>query len=427
MNFIYSKINQLVNQLPVPTTFILPDKHVITTAQQPSRLTITLHTRMSFIHLLNRQIGAIGSDYVEGKIDIEGNMRDVMACATALINSGNNSPYIAPKIQWLTNTIRHIRSQMQHTLGKDAKQIEHHYDVSDDFYKLWLDPMRVYSCAYYPNSNYSLAEAQQAKLDLICRKLDLHNNERFLDIGAGWGGLLLWAAKQYGVKATGITLSKNQYAYVNQLINEQGLQNQVQMLLCDYRTLKVPQFDKIASVGMFEHVGLAHMTDYFTILCNLLKPGGLFLNHGITAGGTGNNKMGYGMGDFIEKYIFPGGELIHISDVMETLTNAGLESLDVENLRPHYAKTLWAWSDSLEHQLDKASKFTDAQTIKAYRLYLAGSAMCFEQGWISVYQVLGANPDHLLDSFAQINGLIGAQSGYPFSRDYIYNQETNSH
>lgn len=427
MNFIYSKFNQLVSQLPVPTTFILPDKHVITTAQQPSRLIITLHTRMSLIHLLNRQIGAIGSDYVEGKIDIEGNMRDVMACATALINTGNNSPYIAPKIQWLTNTIRHIRSQMQHTLGKDAKQIEHHYDVSDDFYKLWLDPMRVYSCAYFQNSNYSLAEAQQAKLDLICRKLDLHKNERFLDIGAGWGGLLLWAAKQYGVKATGITLSKNQHTYVNQLINEQGLQGQVQMLLCDYRTLNVPQFDKIASVGMFEHVGLAHMTNYFTILCNLLKPGGLFLNHGITTAGTGNNKMGYGMGDFIEKYIFPGGELIHISDVMETLTNAGLESLDVENLRPHYAKTLWAWSDSLEHQLDKASKFTDEQTIKAYRLYLAGSAMCFEQGWISIYQVLGANPDHLLDSSAQTNGLIGAQSDYPFSRNYIYNHETKSH
>ncbi len=427
MNFIYSKFTQLINQFPIPTKFVLPNKQVIATSQQIPKLIIIFHTQMSLIHLLNRQIGVIGSDFVEGKIDIKGSMRDVMACATSLINVNKSSPYVTPKIQWLANKIRYIKSQMQHTLGKDAEQIAHHYDVSDDFYNLWLDPMRVYSCAYYANMDYSLAEAQQAKLDLICRKLDLHTGERFLDIGAGWGGLLLWAAKHYGVKATGITLSKNQHAYVNQLISDQGLQDRVQMLLCDYRTLKLPKFDKIASVGMFEHVGHANMVDYFTILRKLLKPGGLFLNHGITTGGTDNNKMGYGMGGFIEKYIFPGGELIHISDVMKTLTISGLEALDVENLRPHYAKTLWAWSDSLEYQLDKARELTNEQTIKAYRLYLAGSAMCFEQGWISLYQVLGANPDHLLDSYPETNRLIGAQSDYPFSRDYIYNQTTSRH
>jgi cyclopropane-fatty-acyl-phospholipid synthase len=312
-----------------------------------------------------------------------------------------------------------------HTPGKDAEQIRFHYDVSDDFYALWLDARRVYSCAYYRDGVQSLAQAQEAKLDHICRKLMLKPGERFLDIGAGWGGLLLWAAEHYGVQATGITLSQNQHQYVERLIAEKGLQGRVQMHLRDYRELGESQpYDKIASVGMFEHVGQVNMPAYFAKIHRLLKPGGLVMNHGITAGSIQPGQLGAGMGDFIEKYIFPGGELLHVSHVLRDMALAGLEMVDTENLRPHYARTLWAWSDALEARLDEARQVLEsthgvdggATVLRAYRLYLAGSAMSFEQGWIALHQMLAAKPDGRMETGA----LRGAQSAYPFTRDHIY-------
>jgi cyclopropane-fatty-acyl-phospholipid synthase len=321
--------------------------------------------------------------------------------------------------------LRRARSLALHSPQKDAEQIQFHYDVSDDFYALWLDPRRVYSCAYYGEPGMSLAQAQEAKLDHICRKLMLRPGERFLDVGAGWGGLLMWAAEHYGVDATGITLSKNQHAHVQKLIEAKGLQGRVRMHLRDYRDLDEAQgFDKIASVGMFEHVGRANMHLYFGKIQRLLKPGGLVMNHGITAGGVNTSQLGAGMGDFIGKYIFPGGELLHVSQVLRETALANLEMLDTENLRPHYARTLWAWSDALEEQLPEAQRVLETtgsardagKVLRAYRLYLAGCAMCFEQGWLALHQMLAARPDGRLESGA----LRGAQSSYPFNRDYIY-------
>jgi cyclopropane-fatty-acyl-phospholipid synthase len=235
----------------------------------------------------------------------------------------------------------------------------------------------------------------------------------------------MWAAEHYGVEATGITLSKNQHAHVNRLIEGKGLQGRVKMELRDYRELDEDRgFDKIASVGMFEHVGEANMGAYFSKVKRLLKPGGLIMNHGITAGGVGNSQVGAGMGDFIGKYIFPGGELLHVSHVLREMALAGLEMVDTENLRPHYARTLWAWSDGLEARLDEARQVLastmDAQgadrVLRAYRLYLAGCAMGFEQGWTSLHQIVATRPDGDL----QTGPLKGAQSVYPFKRDYMY-------
>lgn len=416
MNALFSQAERQLSSLPVPVQLVLPDGTRLG-AGDP-KVGFTLKTLRSVSHLVRGRIGQLGEDYVEGRVDITGNMRDLMAAAAAILTE---SPVDNSQPGWLSELGRKATSVMRHTMDRDARQIQFHYDLSDDFYGLWQDPRRVYSCAYYRDSGMTLAQAQEAKLDHICRKLRLHEGERFLDIGAGWGGLLLWAAENYGVDATGITLSKNQHAHVNRLIEEKGLQNRVRMVLLDYRQLEETRpFDKIASVGMFEHVGRAQLTGYFSKIRRLLRPGGLVMNHGITSGGTYNAQLGSGMGDFIEKYIFPGGELVHVSKVLETLSDGGLEAVDVENLRPHYARTLWAWSDGLEEKLDEAYRILPdeqgAKSIRAYRLYLAGCAMAFEQGWISLNQVLCQRQGVFDES--QLDEPPG--QAYPFRRDYIY-------
>jgi cyclopropane-fatty-acyl-phospholipid synthase len=383
-----------------------------------ARVTLKLNELAPLATLAAGQVGRVAQDHVEGKLELDGSMRDLMQVAAQMIAADpTRGEKGAAPLAWWGNLMRASRSRVRHRKETDAAQVQFHYDVSDDFYALWLDPRRVYSCAYFREDGFTLAQAQEAKLDHICKKLMLREGERFLDIGAGWGGLLLWAAENYGVKAHGITLSKNQHAHVNRLIDEKGLRGRVTMDLCDYRDLaETEPWDKIASIGMFEHVGRARLPTYFGKIFRLLKPGGLLMNHGITAGGTRNDQLGAGMGDFIERYIFPGGELLHISHVLKVMSEAMLEPLDVENLRPHYGRTLWAWSDGLEANLAKARELTQERVVRAYRLYLAGSAMCFERGWIALYQMLAARPSGQVED----GPMRGAQSAYPFNRAYIY-------
>ena len=417
MNPLLSAVERKLQGLPVTVQMQLPDGAVIGAADPQVRF--VARDKAALAHLAEGAVGVLGQDYVEGRIDIQGNMRDVMAAASALLPG---SPVDAARGGWLTELVRKVISVWRHSVERDARQIEFHYDLSDDFYALWLDPRRVYSCAYYRTPDMNLAQAQEAKLDHICRKLRLQAGERFLDVGAGWGGLLLWAAENYGVDGTGITLSRNQHAYVNKLIQEKGLSGRVRMELLDYRKLDESQpYDKLASVGMFEHVGRAQLPGYFAKLRRLVKPGGLIMNHGITAAGLYNGELGSGMGEFIEKYIFPGGELTHISSVMEAVTNGGLEAVDVENLRPHYARTLWAWSDALEARLADAAQVLKgeqgARSLRAYRLYLAGCAMAFEHGWIALHQILGTSPaaGGRADELDNPPDL-----AYPWRRTYMY-------
>jgi cyclopropane-fatty-acyl-phospholipid synthase len=364
------------------------------------------------------RIGAIASAYVEGRLQLRGSMREICDTGAALmpaapIATGGRLRAAVQAAQ------RQLWSWWRHRPGADARQVQFHYDVGDAFYALWLDPKRVYSCAYWPPGCETLTQAQEAKLDLICRKLQLAPGQRLLDVGAGWGGLLLWAAEHYGVQATGITLSRHQHAHVHRLIEERGLRGRVHMQLMDYRALpeagEDDGYDRIASVGMFEHVGRAQLGAYFAKLQRLLAPGGLLLNHGITAASMNHLGLGAGISEFIERYIFPGGEILHVATAIEAAAGAGLETLDVENLRPHYARTLWAWSDALERQLEAAAQLVPEATLRAYRLYLAGSAMAFERGWLQLHQVLLAKPSGALEGGA----LRGAQSAYPFTRDHM--------
>ena len=277
----------------------------------------------------------------------------------------------------------------RHSRQSDRAAISFHYDVSNEFYQLWLDAQMVYSCAYFETPNDSLEQAQRNKLNHICRKLRLVPGERFLDIGCGWGALVCWAARYYGVRAHGITLSQRQYEYARQRIAAEGLSDLVTVELRDYRDLEGDAiYDKVASVGMFEHVGLANLPVYNASVCRILRPGGLFLNHGITHnedGGKPNIDM-----EFINRYVFPDGELDTVSNIQRGMEHAGLEIQDVEALRPHYAQTLRHWVQRLEAAHDDALQHVSETEYRVWRLYMAACALEFEAGGTGIYQILAS-------------------------------------
>lgn len=271
--------------------------------------------------------------------------------------------------------------------GSTAREIQHHYDVGNDFYQLLLDPLMIYSCAYFREPDMTLAQAQREKLNLICRKLRLKPGEKLLDVGCGWGGLLRFAAKHYGVTAYGITLSKEQLAHGLQAAAAEGLSDRVRMELRDYRQMPAGvRFDKIVSVGMIEHVGVRNYPVYFGRLLDALEPGGLFLCHGITTFGASNRPTFNGK--FVRKYIFPGGELANLPEVLHYASVAGWEPIDVDGWRSHYVKTLQAWAANLEANWHKAVSLAGERIAKLWLLYLTASAIGFENNWLRIYQVM---------------------------------------
>jgi len=280
-----------------------------------------------------------------------------------------------------------------HTPESDRAAISHHYDVSNDFYKLFLDERMVYSCAYFHTDFDTLEAAQAQKLDHICRKLRLKPDERYLDIGCGWGALVIWAAKRYGVKAHGITLSREQHAEATRRIEAEGLSDRVTVELRDYRALEgTGVYDKVSSVGMFEHVGLANLDQYNRIVHRVLRPNGLFLNHGITHEEDGWERTLDT--EFINTYVFPDGELDRVSNIQRRMEDASFEIHDVENLRMHYARTLRHWVARLEAHHEAALRHVSEATYRVWRLYMAACAVEFEAGGTGIYQILASRrPD----------------------------------
>jgi len=284
----------------------------------------------------------------------------------------------------------------KHSPERDRRAVKFHYDVSSDFYRLWLDRRMVYSCAYFKSSGDDLNAAQRQKLDYICRKLRLRAGERLLDIGCGWGALVIHAAKHFGVHAEGITLSESQAEWARSRIAEAGLGNEARIELRDYREIATTSgfYDAIVSVGMAEHVGRERLPDYFTAAHRALKPGGVFLNQAIAEDiipRPGNPESF--RGSFIEQYVFPDGDIPPLPIMLTAAESSGFEIRDVENLREHYALTLRHWLGRLEAHHDEALRFVDEATYRAWRLYIAGSAHGFSYGHIAVYQTLLAKLD----------------------------------
>jgi cyclopropane-fatty-acyl-phospholipid synthase len=345
--------------------------------------------------------------YFRGDVDIEGDLfaalsiRDhlealkipilgaLIAFFTALRLQLANPPGQSIADQGASLQGRTVRA---HSDRENREAIHFHYDVSNEFYRLWLDRAMVYSCGYFEQPDAGLDEAQQGKLELICRKLLLKPGEKFLDIGCGWGALVIYAAQNYGVMAHGITLSEQQLSVARERIAEAGLEDRVRVELKDYRELKeASAYDKIASVGMFEHVGLKNLPLYFEIVHRLLKPSGLLLNHGITHAQAGWSKNLSTR--FINRYVFPDGELDSISNIQHVMECACFEIADVEALRPHYALTLRAWASRLEQCHARALEFVSEATYRIWRLYIAACALEFESGGIGIYQVLASKRD----------------------------------
>jgi len=277
----------------------------------------------------------------------------------------------------------------QHSRSSDRQAIAFHYDASNRFYRLWLDAQMVYSCGYFETPDDPIDQAQAGKLDLICRKLRLAPGERFLDIGCGWGALVCWSARRYGVRAHGITLSRQQLEHARQRIAAEGLQHLVSVELCDYRDLQGEAvYDKVASVGMFEHVGLANLPTYHATVHRVLRPGGLFLNHGITRDEEGWKKTPETQ--FINRYVFPDAEIDLVGNIQRGMELAGFEIHDVEGLRMHYGLTLRHWVRRLEATHEQAVQEVGETRYRLWRLYMAACALQFEDGAMRVYQILAS-------------------------------------
>ncbi|EOO25536.1 cyclopropane-fatty-acyl-phospholipid synthase [Bacillus cereus VD133] len=333
---------------------------------------------------------AFGEAYMDGDIEIKGNLEQ----AIQSIYNNHGSFLGNTKLQYITDKLKRSKRQ-------NKQDVSHHYDIGNDFYKLWLDETMTYSCAYFKKVNDSLATAQNNKVNHILQKLNLQEGDTLLDIGCGWGELITSAAKQYGIQTMGVTLSEEQYAKTSERIEREGLTDLVEVVLLDYRDIHNRKFDKVVSVGMIEHVGKDHITEYFKTINNLLNDGGISVLHCITSPSNGATNS------WIEKYIFPGGYVPSISELITNMSQQNFLIVDVESLRRHYGKTLQCWAQNFESVIDEVKKTKDERFTRMWRLYLNACAASFNTGNIDLHQFIFTK---------------GLNDVIPWTRDYLYEE-----
>lgn len=379
--FLQNRLNAWIEgvraQISLPLRLELWNGHQIDFSAESPRVTIRLPRLSAARYLLTPSLSNLGAAYVEGAIEVKGAARDMIYIVNALARTSLKAE----------GKFARMARNISHDKAEDAEAIRYHYDVSNDFYAQFLDPNMVYSCAYFATGEETLAEAQVKKIDHILTKIQLQRGQTLLDIGCGWGALVIRAAQQYGVKCVGVTLSENQCGLARERVAQAGLEHLIEIRLQDYRDVS-GQFDRITSVGMFEHVGLRHLPDYFAHINRLLTPDGLVMNHGITTTDPDNGETPYGGGEFIERYVFPHGELAHVGQVLKTMQQGGLEVIDVENLRRHYAKTCAIWTDNFEAGAATVRRLGGEKRFRIWHVYLAGCSYAFEQDLISLYQIV---------------------------------------
>ncbi|HVD61462.1 MAG TPA: cyclopropane-fatty-acyl-phospholipid synthase family protein [Gemmatimonadaceae bacterium] len=376
---------------------------------------------------------SIAESFISGDVEIEGNMELAMYLADSIGSRMQSAetvarllrklvalpkdPAIAPKEVKGSRFSRGVARVLALGRPGDEKAIQYHYDVGNDFYQLWLDPKMVYTCAYFKNATDDLATAQVAKLDHICRKLRLEPGMKFLDVGCGWGALIMHAAENYGVDAVGITLSQAQADLGRQRIAQAGLSDRCRIELRDYRDLgNKMEFDRAASVGMMEHVREDLQPGYFECVYRVLKPGGLFMNHAIVSvararPSTLESRMKailWRRDAFIDKYVFPDGKLVPIAHVIASAERVGFELRDIESLREHYAMTLRHWTKGLETHSTDAIRIAGERIYRVWRLYMSSAIYGFVSGRINIIQALLVKPGK------------DGQSDMPLTRDYMY-------
>ncbi|GJG96595.1 cyclopropane-fatty-acyl-phospholipid synthase family protein [Cupriavidus pauculus] len=360
-------------------------------------VTLTVREASALPLLLMPSLDNLGEAYVQEKIDFDGRLTDIIKVGYGMSTAAARSA---------GGALAKVAQQFTHSKAEDKASIQYHYDVSNEFYQFWLDPRMVYSCAYFEDGTEDLATAQLKKIDHILTKIRVQPGQTLLDIGCGWGALVIRAAQKYGAHCVGITLSQNQFDLATERVKEAGLQDRIEVRLQDYRDIQ-GQFDRITSVGMFEHVGKDNLVDYFGRIHDLLKDDGVAMNHGITATDPDSGEVPLDGSGFMDRYVFPQGELPHISMVLNTMAKGGLEAFDVELMRRHYAQTLRHWADNFETNADAIRAVVGEKKYRIWRVYLAGCEHAFTNSIMSLHQVVCQKADRNADTF-------------PISRRYIY-------
>ncbi|HGA2431809.1 TPA: class I SAM-dependent methyltransferase [Streptococcus agalactiae] len=386
-------IKQLIKStFDIPLQVTYPNGNIETYNGNNPHVKLKLNKNFSVSELSKDPSIVLGEAVMDGDIEIDGSIQELILSAYRCGDSFLRNSKFSKLIPKQFHDKKHSKSDIQK-----------HYDIGNDFYKLWLDDTMTYSCAYFKHENDSLEQAQLNKVHHILNKLNAHPGGKLLDIGCGWGTLIITAAKEYGLNATGITLSEEQASFITKRIKEEGLENKVTVLIKDYRDIH-EAYDYITSVGMFEHVGKENLSQYFQTISKRLNINGLALIHGITGQVGGNH--GSGTNSWINKYIFPGGYIPRLTENLNHIASAGLQIADLEPLRRHYQKTLELWTKNFHNALPEVQKTHDKRFINMWDLYLQSCAASFESGNIDIFQYLlskGVSKDTM-----------------PMTRDYMY-------